>query len=650
MTAKEIPISKPSRIIKQQAEATIQHLIDAVVELVTNCDDSYKRLEDNGNHLSGKIELYVSRERGGRCKEFKIKDYAQGMNRKKLETAIEYGGETSGFIEGKSVRGLLGRGLKESILALGEGEIYTKKDGLINCVKIWWDEKERKALYDFIEKEDFEKQDQDINEFINSKENGTLIKIIVKNEKIKIPEGDKFAVQITDHYALRDINSSKNREIILTFEDLGRRKLTSSTPIRFIPPDGELIVNETLSLSGYGDSVEIKIWESPNNLDSQPVRYSPFSRAGILIKTEDAILDNQLFKYDGDPAAFYFWGEAYCNGIAPKLREAAKQGKESEIIDLTRKGLTWRSDYCVAIQKTIEKQLFPLIQKKRKELEKGERKEVTSNTKKMLKSLATQLDRLARKEFKEWEGPLQKEFQELTLVPSYANIEVNKPRPLSIYAPKELIKSSGTKILVKSDNGDIQILFPGSKRLGLYWEINLDQHPTNPNMYYKFFKVIGREVGKEAFISCRLGNQRDEAIVKVVQPIEEKVPKKKRKKKKGGFISDIVPNMVSNPIQRVEYEESSGEMKIYVNFPGVKRYFASDLKEIESREDSRAILAELVGEAFCKILARKKLETSGTFGGLEGQIDAFNSEVNNMQKKYLDKIHEVILNWKKNKM
>ncbi|PIT95021.1 hypothetical protein COT96_02160 [Candidatus Falkowbacteria bacterium CG10_big_fil_rev_8_21_14_0_10_38_22] len=87
-------------------------------------------------------------------------------------------------------------------------------------------------------------------------------------------------------------------------------------------------------------------------------------------------------------------------------------------------------------------------------------------------------------------------------------------------------------------------------------------------------------------------------------------------------------------------------MKIYVKFPGVQRYFASDLKEIESREDSRAILAELVGEAFCKVLARKKIETSGTFGGQEGQIDAFNSEVNNMQRKYLDRIHELILNWR----
>ncbi len=643
MSAQLIPYSKDSRVLIQQAEATIQNLPDAVVELITNCDDSYNRLK-NTKQPCGKVELYVSRESGGRCRTFWIKDYAEGMNRGKLEKAITYGEESSGFVEGKSVRGLLGRGLKESIIGLGEGIILTRKDGVLNIVKIWREGKY--AYYDFIERESVEQNDQDTNDFINSKESGTFILIKIKNEKIKIPEEDKFTLQITDHYALRNINSSKNREVILAFEDL-RRRLKKSSPVRFIPSDGELIVNESLSLPGYGDLIQIKIWESPVSLNSQPVRYDPFSRAGILIKTEDAILDNQLFKYDGDPAAYYFWGEAYCNGIVPKLREAAKQGKESEIIDLTRKGLNWKSDYCETIKKTIEKQLTPLIQKKKKELEKGDKKEVSKSTKSVLKNICKLLDKLAKKEFKEWEGPVSKEFPELTLVPAYANIEINKARPLSVYALKELIKSSGAKISVTSDNGDIRILFPGTKRLGLSWNIDLDRHPTNPNVWYKFFKVIGREIGKEAFISCKLGNQKAEAVVKVVQPIEEKEPKKKRKRKKGGFISDIVPNTISNPIQRVEYEENSGEMKIYIKFPSVQRYLTSDLKEIEFREDSRTILAELVGEAFCKVLARRKLETSGTFGGTEGQIDAFNSEVNNMQKKYLDRIHELILSWKK---
>lgn len=528
MSAQLIPYSKDSRVLIQQAEATIQNLPDAAVELITNCDDSYDRLENTDQHC-GKIEFYASRESGGRCQTFWIRDYAEGLNKEKLEKAIIYGEESSGFQEGKSVRGLLGRGLKESIIGLGEGIILARKDDILNIVKIWREGKN--AYYDFIGKEIIEQNDQDINNFIDSKGNCTFIKIKVKNEKIKIPECDKFILQITNHYALRDINSSKNRDVILNFEDL-KRKLKNSSHIKFAPSDGELIINKTLYLPKYRDSIQIKIWESPISLNSQPVRYDPFSRAGILIKTENAILDNQLFEHDGNPAAFYFYGEAYCDGIAQKLREANKQGKETEIIDSTRKGLNWRSDYCGAIQKTINEQLTPLIQRKRKELEKGEKKEVPNAKKKVLKNICKVLDKLARKEFKEWEGPLQKEFHELTLIPAFTTIEVDKPRPLSIYAPKELIESSGTKTSVKSDRGDIQILLPGSKRLGLSWDINLDQHPTNPNMYYKSFKIIGREIGKEAFIYCKLGDQEAGAEVKVV---EEKTQIRRRKRKERWF-------------------------------------------------------------------------------------------------------------------
>ena len=143
---------------------------------------------------------------------------------------------------------------------------------------------------------------------------------------------------------------------------------------------------------------------------------------------------------------------------------------------------------------------------------------------------------------------------------------------------------------------------------------------------------------KEAYISCKLGSQETSALVVVSTP-------KKKKRRRGGFISDIVLSEISNPIQRVEYKKETGVIKIYVNFPGVNRYFPRGSKEIEQNEKSKVMLAELIGEAFCKVLARKKLETSGMVSP-EGQIDAFNSEVNNFQRKYLDKIHEIILNWK----
>ena len=638
MSAKEIPISKPSRIIKQQAEATIQSLIDAVVELVTNCSDSYSRLKNTGKCLSGKIEIYASREKGGRCREFKIRDYAEGMSKRGLEKAVAYGEESSGFIEGKSVRGLLGRGLKESILGLGEGEIYTKKNKEINRVKIWWDDKERRALYEFLDS--FDKRDSDVVKFINSKEDGTFIKIIVKNEKIRIPEGDKLGLQIADHYALRDINSSENREITLTFEDFGRCRTKTSTLIKFVPPEGELIVDKSFQLPGYKDLIQLKIWESPKSLFFQ--HYNPCSRAGILIKTKSAILDNSLFKYGNDPAGLYFKGEIYCEGIADRLMKAAKEGKESEIIDLTRKGLNWRSNYCAAIQKNIEKYLSPLIQRKKKALESGEKRTISRSAKEMFKSLCKLLDKLAKEEFKDWGGPQDPRklnIDSLVIIPSKANIEINKPRTLSIYAPKKLIETAGTKTVLMSGSSDIRIVFPGTKRLTTYLELNLKPHPKDSTIYYNFFKVRGRELDKEAYISCKLGNQEARVLVVIKKPT-------KRRERKGGFISDIIPSEISNPIQRVEYEKESGLIKVYVKFPGVTRYFPLGFKGIEQKEESKAILAELIGEAFCKVLARRKLETGGMSIASEGQIDAFNSEVNDFQKKYLDKIHEIILNWR----
>ena len=54
------------------------------------------------------------------------------MSEEDLLKAIEFAGETSGFAEGRKVRGFFGRGLKESIIALGKGTIMTLKDGVLS--------------------------------------------------------------------------------------------------------------------------------------------------------------------------------------------------------------------------------------------------------------------------------------------------------------------------------------------------------------------------------------------------------------------------------------------------------------------------------------------------------------------------------------
>lgn len=623
---RELPINP--RFAKQSADATIKNLIDAAVELITNCDDSYRRLEDEGVEATGKIELFVNRQKGGMCKEFWVTDHAEGMSREKLEKAVEFAGETSGFETKRTVRGLFGRGLKEAIIALGEGEIYTIKDKTLNAAKIWWDEKARKPKW--CPSEEVPNISTELRRSVGIEHgNGTLVRIKVNNPKIKVAECDKLKEQIANHYALRGIAFSDKRSIILAFEGFEKHAhiKRSNISILFEPPNGKLVCDEEVKLPEYGDSIRLKIFESPQLLESP--YSSPFAKAGILIKMGASILDNRLFKYDNDPPALYFFGEAYCEGMAEKIRQG-----ETGIIDLNRGGIEWHHEYCQAIENTIEKMLTPLVEEKREQLEKTEeKKEVAEPTKKMLRKLCNLLSELAEKEFEEWQTPPiepTERIEELTIFPRYAYIEIDKPRPFGVYAPIELVRITGNKVALRSDNTNIQLL---SQHVGL------DQRSEgHPDLYYGVFRVVGRVNEEEANIYCELNGQEAVAHVKV-HALGKKPPP--REPRKGGFIRGITPDTTPNPIQRVEYREDMAEIKVYIKFPVVSKYLDEGLKGAET-EQGRVILAELVGEAFCKALAMKKLGSAIAPIMPGRDIDSFNSAVNDLQKKYLHKIHEVV--------
>ena len=55
--------------------------------------------------------------------------------------------------------------------------------------------------------------------------------------------------------------------------------------------------------------------ESPYN--------NPFGRAGLLMKTPGAIVDNQLFKYEREKAACFFFGEVNWPVLASTVMSAA---------------------------------------------------------------------------------------------------------------------------------------------------------------------------------------------------------------------------------------------------------------------------------------------------------------------------------------
>lgn len=622
------PIPTHPRVKEQQAKLTIKTIVDAIVELVTNSDDSYRKLEKKGEEPCGIIEIYVNRKKGGICERLTVKDYAEGMTNKKLEEALEYGGETSGFLAGESVRGIFGRGLKETIMALGEAEIKTVKDRKECKTKVWKDKKMREYVYD-------EEMLNDVKD--TSEENGTEINVKVTNEKIsKIMEYEKFKEQVSTHYALRDINSSKNRCISLTFHDLKRNRKDKSH-IVFSYPKGKEVEKKEVRIPNFGDKVCITIYESPNPLEFKP--YSPYSLAGILIKTEGAILDNQLFEFANDPAAHYFFGEAICEGIANRIRNG-----EEEILDSTRRGLEWDHEYCQALSSTIKEVLEPHILRKRRELEEKREpsKEVSESTQKSLRRLAAELNKFAKEalELEEDEGITVnderiKDIVTLTIKPEVANIPKNEPRPFSVYAPDDLVKSEGEEVRIKSDNPIA--IHP------LASTIKLEQHRKYPEkVWYRYFKIVGKIEGEKGKIIVKLGNKTAEANVMVA-------PMKKRKKsdivkpKPRGLFSDIKPDNDGSKTQnqRVFYNESEGIIWINITFPSVLKFIKPGFEDIEETPGGKVLLSELVGEAFCKETARKGLE-KGKFPSFKSELDSFNTAVNELQRKFLHRIQEFI--------
>ncbi len=625
----DLPID--ARITIQMSYGTIRYLYDAIVELVTNSDDSYKRLERDGIADKGEIRIRVRRLKGSKCERLEVIDFAEGMNKKKLDKALIFAGEASGFEEGKSVRGLFGRGLKEAIIALGKGEIYSIKDDKLSIAEVWIDKKANKPRRRLIEKA-YTPTKEEREEIGITEGNGTTVRIIVTNDKIKCPDLKTFLPQITNHYALRDINSATDRKVILEFESPGKNNLKRFKTISYERPKGKEVVAGPIKLPGHGDNIELTIYESNEELETP--HNNPFASAGLLIKTSGAILDNQLFKYQSERAGCFFFGEVSWPNLAERLREG------ESLLDLNRVGIEWQQEVCQVLEAEIEQTHETFVEEKKRQLEVKPSVPPSEKVNKLNKAICSLLNRLAKKHFSETPidtGPGDEGIEDLTIKPPYANLEIDKERPFSIYAPISIvgIGSGPCQAEVKSDNPThIQVLNP---------TVTLRPPRERPLLYYGNFRVKGKTDKEEATITCKFWEYTATANVRVAPP--KKIGQRKKPKVKGGFFRGIKAARGSAS-QRVRYDEKSGIIWIYVDFPGVKQYFENNLNFKSPSEASRPMYAELIGEAFCRFIARDYIKTGKVPRIPGGEIEAVIIAMNTVQKEYLHQIHDAVLKQK----
>lgn len=623
----QLPISPKVPII--QAKQTIGTLIDAIIELVTNADDSYRRLESMGKTPSGKIEVTVKRKKGGELELLKVLDEAEGMNLDKLEQIIVYGVSTSGFVEGQSVRGMFGRGLKEAILALGKGTVSSRRDGSESSVRIW--------LEDGHPNWEILKDSRKTNE-----PNGTTVEVICSTGAgFKCPMHEKLAEQMSRHFALRDICGNKSREVILIVENQGGRRgrgagrSTEQTRVRFEAPSYLRHDEKTVRIPDL-EECTVKIFETKEPLDSG--HHDPFSLSGWVVKTEGAILDRSTFGFEGSEAARYFYGEVFCPAIAQKIREG-----KTELISATRDGLNWKHPFCQKLHEEIRKVLTPYVERKRKELEgKNTSASPPQEVQKRIKKVLKLLNIWAREEMEnppetngEGDGSIDSStpVTSLTIKPEKAKARPKNPRTFSVYLPKALAQQNNPPC-VQIELQDV---------VGKVWlrekSVQLKPHNQHADLFVGYFQVTGDSEGNRAYIIARWENSEDIAEFEVGEP-DKRSRGNRPYPRTGGTFKDLKFESSENPEQRVFYDRSSGVIWVYTKFPPLESYLGLSGENARTPQGS-VLLAEIVCEAFCRAIARKNLEQNPVPSGSE--IDWYNRRIFDLMRKCSKAIHQALV-------
>jgi hypothetical protein len=596
-------------IALEQAKGTISNIADAIIELCTNCDDSYLTLENIGEEVSGKIDIYIEREKGRRLKELRIEDNAGGMSPEKVRKILCYGKRTSGIFEGINVRGLFGRGLKESIIALGYGEITSVSNGIKTQGLYYWDDNVKLLTWKTTRIE-------------KTKDNsGTIITIKPRDgENVDCPNFDVIKNKIENHFSLRDMLVRGGRNVNLIYKQVGTKKQTPPMRkrLKYISQAGQQIENKKLYLKGFG-VVFLKLFESNERLDFS--RNDPGSRAGLIVKTTNAALDLQLFGFDRDPDAQFFYGEIIARGIAERVKEYVRG-----LIKTDRTGLNWKHPFCQELEKEAQKVLMHHIERRRRQHDQNQKRvEMPEERVAKIKRLVRKLNKLGKEILgEEGVGPdtlsqVPSNISQITIFPSEANSPPDEYRTYTIYNLADSpVKTFDVKINLDDPRGKFEIVTS---------RIKLQRHKKASNLLMGSFRIKGFRLNDKTAIIARQGTEEDLAEFTVGEKGKKKQKGKNPPKERGGgLFKDLIFDSVENdPIQRVYFNRNNGEIRIYINYPGIAPYLGINGEGSESQQGS-ILLSELIAEAFCKETARRKVERESfnPAGNLDKYLQLYN--------------------------
>ena len=385
MTISVLPVDQRVIDIDSRRFSSIEK---ALVELITNCDDSYSRLENRGKAVTDQITIGYERHQNGAF--ITVSDQAEGMDYDRLHAVLAYGGAYSNLAQGEaSGRGYFGRGMKQAIYGLGSGWIETIRAGRVNRIDLY-----RAATGEYLFDDgdgDRPAADKDHARLdIPPDGNGTRVSIVIDNQQVSIPHFQSLLGAITNNIYLRDILSRRSIGMV----DLNRPKKSRTVEIlNYREPESEILIgpDELGSFryqnQNYPFSVTLK-----KAINSELVIKGDQRTNGLLVISGTAVFDCQFFQFENQLGTEFLFGTVRCDGLSLLLASG------HPIISDERDGLNRKEPFVAAFSEAVSKLLVNIVKSEQLRLSHVDRARTSQRTSLLIDTVLEKMNRIAAQE------------------------------------------------------------------------------------------------------------------------------------------------------------------------------------------------------------------------------------------------------------
>ena len=299
--------------------AAIGSVVDAVVELVTNCDDAYQVAPAGSVPTPFPIDIEVDYAGAGPdvSGTLTVRDAAPGMTGTHLCKAMTVVGQ---HLATPDQRGFFSRGAKD-VSVLGRVTFHTIANNRYSSLSLFPDSTYEVHALDV-------PATAAVRADTGIAATGTTVTIAVQ-ERFGLQSPAYFEADFHKVLPLRNIFSSPHHAVSLALKNRRDGAPDSKTPVSYTFPEGELLIDTVFEVPRYDDAtVHFQLFRNMG-LDKE-VKDRKYMEHGFLVTSGIAIHDLLTFdsEFKHDPNLQYLFGSIHSDAINRLLASYAADGND----------------------------------------------------------------------------------------------------------------------------------------------------------------------------------------------------------------------------------------------------------------------------------------------------------------------------------